>query len=224
MAEQTVSKERPSPIPGLDREAAPLLGIGLGLTGLALGLRPRLAPVPLALTALAAALYRNPERLTPQVPGAVFAPADGAIVTIDEVYEHRFLHTDCLRLTIIAAPIDVPICRSPGAGTIRYLEHVSGEFRPVQDALAAERNERLYIGIDTDWGPLLLLQIAGPFARRISCHVQAGEAVEPGERLSTLRFGARTDLLVQRDALHLLVQSHQHVVAGLTRIADLVSA
>jgi phosphatidylserine decarboxylase len=221
MPEQTISKERGSHIPGLDAEATPLLGLGLGLTGLALGLRPRLAPLPLALMALAAALYRDPSRNTPADAGALFAPADGAVIVVDEIYEHRFLHTDCLRIAVASSPLDVPVGRCPAAGVVRYLEQVSGEYRPVSDRAAPERNERLYIGVDTDWGPMLIVQIAGPLGRRIACKVQAGERLAAGARLATVRFGARTDLIVQRDSVRLLVAAGQHVAAGISRIGDI---
>lgn len=222
MPDQTASKDKEpsSPIPGLDAEATPLLGIGLGLTGLALGLRPRLAPLPLALTALAAALYRNPRRATPQEQQTLFAPADGAILAIEEVYEHRFLHTDCLRIAIAATPLDVPVTRSPAAGVLRYREHVSGEYRPVGDPLAAERNERLYLGISAEWGPLLVVLIASPLGRRIACRLQPGDPIAAGDRLATVRFGARTDLYIQRDSFHLQVEPGQRLAAGLTRIGE----
>lgn len=222
MPEQTITKDRASPIPGLDAEATPLLSLGLGLTGLALGLRPRLAPLPLALTALAAALYRDPARHTPADPGTVFAPADGAIVVIDEIYEHRFMHTDCVRIAVASSPLDVPVGRSPAAGTVRYLEQVSGEFRPVTDPAAPERNERLYVGIETEWGPMLIVQLAGPLGRRIVCRVRAGDRLEAGARLATVRFGARTDLIVQRDAIRLLVAAGQHVTAGISRLGEVM--
>ncbi|WP_129627310.1 phosphatidylserine decarboxylase [Candidatus Oscillochloris fontis] len=221
---QTPAKERSSRIPGFDAEATPLLGIGLGLTGLTLGLRPRFAPLPLALTALAAALYRDPERVTPSDPHAIFAPADGSLLLIDEIYEHRFLHTDCVRMAIAVSPIDVPVCRSPAAGTVRYMEHVNGEYGPVSNVQAGDRNERVYIGIETAWGPILIVQIAGPLGRRIVSKVAVGDAVNPGTRLGTVRFGSRTDLYLQRDVARILVESGHHVVAGLSRIGDLASS
>lgn len=220
MEEQTVSGDRHSLIPGLDPEATPLLGLGIGLTGLALGLRPRLAPLPLALTALAAALYRDPERATPNEPGTLFAHADGVLARLEEVYEHRFIHSDCLRLAVAIAPFDVPVCRSPLAGTVRLVEHVSGEHRPASDPEAGDRNTRAYIGLDTEWGPILVALVAGPLGRRIHCRVQAGERVEAGARLGTVRFGARADLYVQRDALHLALGPGQRLVAGVTRIGE----
>jgi phosphatidylserine decarboxylase len=221
--EQPTTKDRVSRIPGFDAEATPLLGIGLGLTGLVLGLRPRLAPLPLALTALAAALYRDPERTTPSDPSRLFAAADGTVLLIDEVYEHRFMHTDCVRIVTAVAPLDVPVCRSPANGTVRYVARAAGEYRPASDPEAAERNERVYVGIDTAWGPLLIIQIAGPLGRRIVCKAQPGDTVEAGARLGTVRFGSRTDLLIQRDAARLLIGPGQHLVAGMTRIGEVSS-
>lgn len=200
-----------------------MLGIGLGLTGLALGLKPRFAAVPLALTALAAALYRDPERMTPPDPQTIFAHADGTILLIDEVYEHRFLHTDCVRIAVSVSPVDVPICRSPAIGIVRYLAHVAGEYRPATDAEAAERNERLYLGIETAWGPLMIAQIAGPLGRRIVPRAAVGDAVMAGTRLATVRFGSRADLYLQRDVAQLLITSGQHLVGGISRIGDLAT-
>ncbi len=222
MTEQVVSN-LPSPrIPGLDAEATPFLSVGLGLTGLALGLRPRLAPVPLALTALTALLYRDPERHTPDDTSVIFSAADGIVLDIDEIYEHRFLHTDGLRIATILSPFDVPVNRSPVSGVVRYVEHVRGEYRSVTDALAAERNTRSYIGIQTTWGPVLVVQMAGPIARRIVCRVHVGDHVEAGERIGTVRFGSRLDLIIQRDSIKPLVRAGQRLMAGQTRIARVV--
>lgn len=221
MPEQTASKERTPRIPGLDVDALPLVGIGLGLTGIVLGFRPRLAPLPLALTALAAALYRDPNRTTPAEPLTLFSPADGVVVAVQDVYEHRFLHTDSLRLTVLSSPVDVPVCRSPAAGLVKYVHPVSGEFRPIADPLAGDRNERLYVGITTDWGPILISMVAGPVGRRIACQVQPGDRVEAGARLGLARFGSRTDLFIQRDMLHLSVNLDQRVLAGVSRLGQI---
>jgi len=222
MTEQTISKDRSASIPGLDPEATPLLGLGIGLTGLALGLRPRLAPLPLALIAIAAALYRDPARLTPNEPGSLFAPADGSVVRVDEVYEHRFVHSDCLRVAVAITPLDVPFCRCPALGSVSYLEHVSGEYRPASDSEAGERNQRVYVGVETEWGPLLLTLIAGPIARRISCRVKLGDRLDAGARIGAVRFGARVDLYIQRDVVRLLATSGQRLTAGITRIGQVL--
>ncbi|HEX5688788.1 MAG TPA: phosphatidylserine decarboxylase, partial [Roseiflexaceae bacterium] len=180
MPERTVSSQRKARLPGLDADANPVIGLGLGVTGLMLRIRPRLAPVSLALTAAAALLYRDPERSTPAESASLFAPADGSVNAIEELYEHRFLHTDAVRLSIAVAPFDVPVHRSPAAGVIAYLEHVPGVARPSWDLRTAEQNERQYIGIHTSWGPLLLSITAGPLARRVDTSVRLGTYVPAG--------------------------------------------
>ncbi|MBP1466476.1 phosphatidylserine decarboxylase [Candidatus Chloroploca sp. M-50] len=222
MPEQTLPNERPQLIPGLDPEATPLLGLGLGLTGLTLGLRPRFAAVPLALTALTAALYRDPERTTPYEPATLFAVADGVVLNVDDVYEHRFIHSDCLRISIGISALNVPFVRSPVAGMVRLVEHVAGEFRSVGDAEAGDRNDRIYLGLHTEWGPILLAMIAGPIGRRLVCRVRPGDRVDAGTRLGTARFGTRADLYLQRDSARLQVQSGDRLTAGTSRLGMVV--
>lgn len=222
MPEQTISTPRKVWLPGLDPEALPVIGLGLGLSGLLLGLRPRLAVWPLAMAAGAALLYRDPKRPTPDEAESIFAPADGSVISTEELYEHRFLHTDAVRVSIAVSPVDVPVQRSPTAGVVAYLEHIPGEYRPVWDVRAAEHNERQYIGVKTDWGPLLMTLIAGPLARRIVCQASLGERVEAGTRLCTVRFGARVDLLLPRDAVEGLPAVGERLRAGTTRIGHVV--
>lgn len=208
-------------LPGLDSDATPLLGMGLGLTGLALGLNPRLAPLPLALTALVAVMYRNPERKTPDDPSMLFALVDGSVLFIDELYEHRYLHTDAIRIATILSPLDLAINRSPMTGVVRYVQHIDGEYHSPRANVAGNLNTRTYIGIEADWGPLLIVQIAGPLARRIVSFVQEGDHIEAGQRIGNVRFAARTDLIVQRDSIEPLVSVGQRLTAGITRIARL---
>ncbi|MBK9941720.1 MAG: phosphatidylserine decarboxylase [Kouleothrix sp.] len=218
MPQHTIPTTRKAKLPGFDSGATPVLGVGLGLTGLLLGLKPRLAAWPLALTAVAALLYRDPERITPAEPDVVFAPADGTVIGVEELYEHRFLHTDAVRIAIAAAPFDVPVHRSPVAGMVAYLDHMPGEYRPIWDLRAAEHNERTYIGIKTAWGPIMLQIVGGPLARRVTTHVALGQPVQAGERLGTVRFGARVDLLLPYEIVDHLPPIGSRVHAGTTRI------
>jgi phosphatidylserine decarboxylase len=222
MPEQSISTPRKARLAGLDAEAIPVIGLGLGLTGIMLGLRPRLAPLSLALTAAAALLYRDPERTTPEEAEELFAPADGSVIGVQELYEHRFLHTDAVSIAIAVSPFDVPVQRSPAAGIVAYLEHIPGEYRPVWDMRAAEHNERQYIGVKTAWGPLLIVIIAGPLARRLDCRVKLGDRVRAGMRLGKARFGSRVDLLLPRDAVEGLPDVGVRLHAGATRIGHVV--
>ncbi len=223
MANQAITKEQTRHhILGFDTEVAPILGIGLSLTALVLASRPRLVPIPLALTALAAMPYRNPQRTTPDTPNYIFAIADGTILQIDELYEHRFLHTDAIRITTLTSPLDIPVNRSPTTGTVHYLEHVAGEYLPLWNNDAFYCNTRTYIGIATTWGPLLITQIAGGLSRCVIHRIRPGDTIQAGERVGTVRFGSRFDLIAQRDALKPTVQIGQKVKAGMTPIAHVV--
>lgn len=199
-------------LPGIDPEGTPIVALGLSLTGLLVGLRSRLAPWSLVLTAAAAALYRNPARATPQDAVGLFAPADGTITGIEELYEHRFLHTEALVLTIESGLLDVAVQRSPISGIVRYL-HL--------DVDPIDGTECQYIGLESRSGPVLLMVGAMPLARRVVCLVDEGMRLEAGERLCVSRLGARTSLLLPRDIALDLLPPNRRVVAGETRIGQL---
>jgi phosphatidylserine decarboxylase len=171
------------------------------------------------MTAVAAMLYRDPERTTPDDPGKLYAAADGLVLALDEQYEHRYLHTDATRIITLLSPFDVPVSRSPVGGVVEYCEHVPGDYRGLHHPDAAETNSRTYIGLNTTWGHILVVQVAGPLARKITCRVKAGDYVDAGARIGTARFGSRIDILVPRDAIRPLVQPGQRMTAGETRLA-----
>jgi phosphatidylserine decarboxylase len=114
----------------------------------------------------------------------------------------------------------VHINRLPVAGTVRYLEHLPGEYRAAWDAEADEVNERNYLGLETEHGPVLLIQIAGLVARRIVCHLRVGDGGAAGERLGMIKFGSRTDVIVPKSAARSLVVAGMHVKAGVTPIGE----
>ncbi|HEU5088944.1 MAG TPA: phosphatidylserine decarboxylase [Roseiflexaceae bacterium] len=221
MPEHTTRPDSRLHIPGLDPDATPLIGLGLSVAGLVLGIRPRLAPWPLALTAAAALLYRDPERATPNQRDALFAPADGVVREVDEIYEHRFLHTEALRISIAVSPIDVPVQRSPAAGQVSYMDYLEADQASGWETSdKIERGPCLLIGITTPWAPLLLAVRASALHRQIIGRVEVGQHVVAGQRLSVARFGARVSLLVPRDLLPDPPQVGDTLRAGVTRIGS----
>jgi phosphatidylserine decarboxylase len=222
MHDETLPPYKRIRLPGLDPAATPVVGVGLGLTGLVLGLRPRLAAVPLALTALAALLLRDPDRKTQATTGALYAPADGAVVAVEDTYEHRFLHTDATRITIACSVIDVAVQRSPASGRVAYLSEVAADhslgwasrFPQIDHGVA------LLIGLDTGAVPMLIAIRTNPLIRQLPCHVGVGDVIEAGARLSTARLGAYVDLLLPCDLASGIPQIGEHVQAGVSRMAQ----
>ena len=90
---------------------------------LQLGLMRRLwwaAAAVFGVAALAClGFFRDPERTPPDAPGAVLAPADGRVVTVEKsAHEKRFLQAPAVRVGIFMSPLDVHVNRVPVAGQV----------------------------------------------------------------------------------------------------------
>ncbi len=205
---------------GIAPEGYPLLASGVALSAITARYSPRSSLLPIALTAASAAFFRDPERPLPSDPGIIAAAADGLITRVDTIDEQRFIKGPALRVVTFLSLFDVHINRLPVAGTVRYLEHLPGEFRAAWDAEADEVNERNYLGLETEHGPVLLIQIAGLVARRIVCQLRVGDSGAAGARLGMIKFGSRTDVIVPKSAARSLVVAGMHVKAGVTPIGE----
>ncbi|MDD3492200.1 MAG: phosphatidylserine decarboxylase [Candidatus Thermoplasmatota archaeon] len=122
--------------------------------------------------------FRDPHR---NVGQGLVSPADGTVVEVSQ-----------RSLSIFMNLWNVHVNRVPLAGTIRSMQHLSGEHRPAFGDVS--RNERLTTVIETDQGEVSIAQIAGVFARRIVPYVEAGQRVEKGQRLGIIRFGSRVEV------------------------------
>jgi len=207
---------------GLD-VAIPIIVLSLVLIGSAMfvSIMPlRITMLILGILVLLFTLnfFRDPERTTPDVQGAVIAPADGKIVNIGEVEEHEYLGGKAMQVCIFMSPLNVHVNRFPVSGTIEYFRHVEGRFVAAFEDKASELNERTLIGINTGSYRMLFKQIAGFIARRIVCPIAVGDSARVGERFGMIKFGSRVDVLMPVDA-DVRVRLDQHVVAGETVLA-----
>lgn len=155
--------------------------------------------------------FRDPERV-PDGPGFL-SPADGRVVEILKT-SHPFTG-EALKIGIFMNPLDVHVNRAPAAGTVRRLEYVPGKRLPAFRPKASELNERMYVGLDTEHGPLLLVQIAGFLARRIVCRLRRGEELGRGERFGMIKLGSRVDVYLPPE-VRAEVKLGERVFAGRT--------
>jgi phosphatidylserine decarboxylase len=72
--------------------------------------------------------------------------------------------------------------------------------------------------LETEHGPVGVVQIAGLVARRIVCFAKEGDDLAPGERIGMIRFGSRLDVYLPAAAT-ILVAEGQTAIAGETVIA-----
>ena len=85
------------------------------------------------------------------------------------------------------------------------------------DHKASDQNESTVISIETRFGFIIVMQIAGLVARRILCYAKENEKMSAGDRLGFIRFGSRTDIILPNEVT-LSVELNQKVYGGQTII------
>jgi phosphatidylserine decarboxylase len=168
--------------------------------------------------------FRDPERVPPDRPGVLLAPADGRVVTVGLAPPPGELGLGAAlrwRVGIFLSVLDVHVNRVPAAGTVSRIAYRHGAFVSAARDKAAETNERNAIAIRLpDGREIAVVQIAGLIARRIVCDLREGDAVHAGARFGIIRFGSRTDLYLP-EGVQALVQEGQTMIGGETVIAEM---
>ena len=165
--------------------------------------------------------FRDPPRALRPEPGTVYAPADGVVVGVDAVAEKWLPGGDALRVSTFLALCDVHVNRSPAAGRIAQAEEIPGGFAPAF-LRRASGNHRKRLAIDDEGRRVVLVQIAGMLARRISSWAWLGDRVTTGQRIALIHFGSRAEVLVPAAEARPLVEVGERVRAGITPIARYV--
>lgn len=186
-----------------------ILYLNIGYIGLVIGL---------VLTIFCIYFFRNPERNIVRQKGIVVSPADGRVMDVKMVMEETYINAKAIRVRIFLNIFNVHINRSPIKGQVEWVNRVSGIYMPAYKDEVSDKNARNYVGMVTDWGKILVVQITGIIARRLVCWVQAGDTLETGERFGLIRFGSCTEIYLPEDAT-ILVQPGQKLNAGETVIA-----
>ena len=95
---------------------------------------------------------------------------------------------------------NVHVNRIPHEGQVDKIVYHPGKFVNASLDKASEDNERNAVFVITDKGQrYCVVQIAGLIARRIICHIQAGESVVRGRRFGLICFGSRLDVYLPVD-------------------------
>jgi phosphatidylserine decarboxylase len=140
--------------------------------------------------------FRDPDRIAPDLAGAVLAPADGRVMVITEVVDPWV--GPAVRVSIFLSPLDVHVNRAPIGGLVKNVEYVAGRFLAAYRPEASEQNERCAMSLDGERARVTVTQLSGVLARRIVCRVRPGDTLRAGERYGLIRFGSRTDLVLPR--------------------------
>jgi phosphatidylserine decarboxylase len=145
--------------------------------------------------------FRNPARLLPTVDShLVYAPADGKVVVIEEVFEPEYFKDQRIQVSIFMSPLDVHVNRSSLGGTVKYYQYHPGKYLVAWHPKSSTENERATVVIASEHAEVLLRQIAGAVARRIRTYVHVGQKVQQGEDFGFITFGSRVDIFLPLDA------------------------
>lgn len=161
-------------------------------------------------------VFRDPRRSPPDIHGAVVAPADGQIIEITSIpAQVEEAGGDRRKISIFMSLLSVHVNRVPIGGVIRSLQYHRGRFLTAFHPKASLQNEQQWIGLESPYGLIDCVQVAGWLTRRIVCHLKEGQGVATGQRFGIIIFGSRLDLYLPKNfTLNVIVG--QKVRAGET--------
>ncbi|GFO96583.1 phosphatidylserine decarboxylaseprecursor-related protein [groundwater metagenome] len=165
----------------------------------------------LSITGLLLALFfiiffRDPERTPAGDEDDAVSPADGRVISIKDP-----------KLCIFMNIHNVHVNRAPLGGTVMEIDYRPGGYIPAFNK-DSDVNERNHVIINTEYGNLELMQIAGVLTRRIVSFISEGSQVKRGERIGMIRFGSRVDMIIP-EVYYYTVDVGDKVKAGETIIA-----
>lgn len=164
--------------------------------------------------------FRHPMRKIITHPSHVLCPADGKIVTIEEVVEDEFYNEKRIQISIFMSPVNVHLNRFPISGVVDYFKYHEGDYLVAWHPKSSQLNERTTVVIHNEKISVLVRQIAGYVARRIVCYAKENTSFVQGEELGFIKFGSRVDVFVPLNS-KIKVQLNQKVRGGKTVLAEI---
>ena len=141
--------------------------------------------------------FRVPKRQLNYNEKLLFSPADGKVVVIEETLEEEYFKDKRIQVSIFMSVWDVHINFFPISGKIKYYKYHPGDYLIARHPKSSTLNERNTIVIETAAGKeILVRQIAGFVARKISCYCKEGDSVKQLDQLGFIKFGSRVDIFL----------------------------
>jgi phosphatidylserine decarboxylase len=171
-----------------------------------------------AFLILIISFFRIPNRRLTETDDAIVAPADGKVVTIEEINADEYFSDKRLQVSIFMSPLDVHVNRNPVSGEVVYSKYHNGKYLVAWHPKSSTENERHTVVYSTAGKGLLVKQIAGAVAKRIINYLQPGQHVKQSGEMGFIKFGSRVDMLMPL-RVKLNVKIGDKVKGGVTVIA-----
>ncbi len=155
-------------------------------------------------------VFRDPRREISSSPLAVVSPADGVVMSVDEVRD-PYLDREAIRLSVEMRRTGVYSTRSPVEGKI---------LEPRNSTAGDDQPHGVWLKTDED-DDLVVVMHRGPLRNLPRCFVRIGERIGQGQRCGYIHMGGKVDIYLPINSRP-QVQPGAHVKAGSDVIATLV--
>lgn len=165
--------------------------------------------------------YRSPKRaFDGDKESSIVSPADGKIVSIEEVYEPEFFKDERLLVSVFMSVFNVHANWYPVDNVhIIYKQHHRGRFRAAYLPKSSTENERSTLVLEREDGlQILVRQIAGAMARRIVTYPKIGDIGRLNYHFGFIKLGSRVDMYLPLRT-EIKVEIGQKVIGCKTLIA-----
>lgn len=157
--------------------------------------------------------FRDPKRT---IGDGIVAAADGIIRNVCEVTDEDIGKAWCI--STFMNIYHVHVNRMPIKGTIKTVTYIPGSHLPAFTK-ESERNERVVFLVETIFGLVKIVLIAGTLARRIVPYVKKNDKINKGEKISLIRLGSRVDVyLPKKMNITINVKKKDRVKAGVSQL------
>lgn len=136
-------------------------------------------------------LYRDPQRITPSAPLGVIAPADGRIISIDNI-EDKFLKREALCISMRMNWYGAFTLRGVTEGKVmQHWLHRSEHTQPgrIQHIIWIQTDEK---------DDIVVVLHASLWFSRMHCYIASGERLGQGKRCGFIPLGTKIDVYLPK--------------------------
>ena len=163
--------------------------------------------------------FREPNRTPIGELNDMVSPADGKIISIDEIKDPEV--GDAYNIAIFLSVFNVHSQYVPIDSSVISTNYYAGKYLMAFNPKTSEENEQsVTLFINKDKNKYKVKQIAGLIARRILNYMSPDQQVIKGDRLGFIRFGSRVEIIVSKDDFNVDVKKGDTVRANISKIGS----
>lgn len=162
--------------------------------------------------------FRNPEREVIPNDKYIYAPVDGRVAFVDEIFEQDYFQKSCFHIRISLSLTDVHVSRMPLSGKVKYSHFQLEDNRLAWHQLLSHK-ESASVGFISDTGAEILLKQTGG---AVVSYASEDMYINQGNDLGFIKWGSNVDLFVPLNA-DIRVKAGERVMGNNTILAKITS-